>query len=113
MELLSDPLVLFLDEPTSGLSSRDAFNVMQLLRRLADSGKTILLTIHQPSLDVFKLMDSLALVSKDSNTSEPGRLVFFGPNYPDAVNFFNPNGIANLPAGMDPSPDEILAGLDR
>jgi ABC-type multidrug transport system ATPase subunit/pSer/pThr/pTyr-binding forkhead associated (FHA) protein/ABC-type multidrug transport system permease subunit len=113
MELLSDPLVLFLDEPTSGLSSRDALNVMQLLRRLADSGKTILLTIHQPSLEVFKLMDSLALVSKDTNSADPGRLVYFGPNYPDAVNFFNPNGVAGLPVGMEPSPDEILAGLDR
>jgi ABC-type multidrug transport system ATPase subunit/ABC-type multidrug transport system permease subunit len=113
MELLSDPLVLFLDEPTSGLSSRDAFNVMQLLRKLADSGKTILLTIHQPSLEVFRLMDSLTLVSKDTNSAEPGRLVYFGPNYPDAVNFFNPSGVPNLPAGMDPSPDEILSGLDR
>src|SRR5436190_12291726 len=113
MELLSDPLVLFLDEPTSGLSSRDAFNVMQLLRRLADAGKTILLTIHQPSLEVFRLMDSLVLVSKDSNSAEPGRLVYFGPNYPDAVNFFNPSGVPNLPRGMDPSPDEVLSGLDR
>jgi ABC-type multidrug transport system ATPase subunit/ABC-type multidrug transport system permease subunit len=113
MELLSDPLVLFLDEPTSGLSSRDAFNVMKLLRQLADSGKTILLTIHQPSLDVFRLMDSLVLVSKDTNTADPGRLVYFGPNYPDAVAFFNPGGVPNLPTGMDPSPDEILSGLDR
>ena len=113
MELLSDPLILFLDEPTSGLSSRDAFNVMQLLRKLADSGKTILLTIHQPSLDVFRLMDSLVLVSKDTNSADPGRLVYFGPNYPDAVTFFNPAGIPNQPAGADPSPDEILNGLDR
>ncbi len=113
MELLSDPLILFLDEPTSGLSSRDAFNVMQLLRRLADSGKTILLTIHQPSLDVFRLMDSLTLVSKDTNSADPGRLVYFGPNYPDAVNFFNPNGVPNLPVGMEPSPDEVFNGLDR
>lgn len=113
MELLSDPLILFLDEPTSGLSSRDAFNVMQLLRKLADSGKTILLTIHQPSLDVFRLMDSLVLVSKDTNSADPGRLVYFGPNYPDAVNFFNPAGVMNLPPGVDPSPDEILNGLER
>lgn len=135
MELLSDPLVLFLDEPTSGLSSRDAFNVMQLLRRLADSGKTILLTIHQPSLDVFRLMDSLCLVSKDTNSADPGRLVYFGPNYPDAVTFFNPQGVGNayegveppeiaiqegrqhrrVPAreGVDPPPDEIFNGLDR
>src|SRR5207302_11196549 len=63
MELLTDPLVLFLDEPTSGLSSEDALTVMRLLRRLADAGKTILLTIHQPSREVYQLMDNLALVA--------------------------------------------------
>src|SRR5205085_10466484 len=57
MELMTDPLVLFLDEPTSGLSSEDALVVMKLLRNLADDGRTILLTIHQPSLAVFRLME--------------------------------------------------------
>ncbi len=52
MELLTDPSVLFLDEPTSGLSSEDALMVMKVLRQLADAGKTILITIHQPSLAV-------------------------------------------------------------
>src|SRR5439155_2183224 len=59
MELITDPLVLFLDEPTSGLSSEDALMVMQVLRALGETGKTILLTIHQPSLEVFRLMDNL------------------------------------------------------
>src|SRR6188474_2307650 len=66
MELLTDPSVLFLDEPTSGLSSEDALLVMKLLRRLADSGKTIVLVIHQPSLEIFQLLDNLAVVSKDA-----------------------------------------------
>lgn len=49
MELLTDPKVLFLDEPTSGLSSEDTLQVMKVLRKLADDGRTIILTIHQPS----------------------------------------------------------------
>ena len=65
MELLTDPAVLFLDEPTSGLCSEDALMVMKLLRKLADSGKTIVVTIHQPSLDAYRLLDNLILVSKD------------------------------------------------
>ncbi len=138
MELLTDPLVLFLDEPTSGLSSEDALLVMQVLKKLAEAGKTILITIHQPSLEVFRLLTHLAIVSKDANSADPGRLVYYGPAYPDAVRFFNPpdgsNGtgggagtadevvrvpcprcaeVLNVPATVPPSPDEVLRGLAR
>jgi ABC-type multidrug transport system ATPase subunit len=106
MELISDPLVLFLDEPTSGLSSVDALAVMQLLRRLADAGKTVLLSIHQPSREVFRLMDSVVILGKDANSARPARLVFFGPAYPDSIHFFNP-GLET----PEPSPDLLLHGL--
>ncbi len=109
MELLTDPLVLFLDEPTSGLSSEDAAPRDALLRRLADSGKTILLTVHQPGLEAYRLMDNLALVSKDKGSSEPGQLVYYGPAHPNAAHFFNPN-VASKP---DPLPDDIFKGLSQ
>jgi ABC-type multidrug transport system ATPase subunit/pSer/pThr/pTyr-binding forkhead associated (FHA) protein len=111
MELLTDPQILFLDEPTSGLSSEDALTVMKVLRGLADNGKTILLTIHQPSLEVYRLMDNLVLMGKDKGSSEPGQLVYFGPAYPDAVHHFNPDGLPNLKPGTEPLPDEVLRGL--
>ena len=110
MELLTDPSVLFLDEPTSGLSSEDTLTVMKLLRSLADEGKTILLTIHQPSLEAFRLMDNLVLVARDGKPSAPGQLVYYGRAYPESVHFFNPAGVAS-PPGVDPSPDEVLRGL--
>jgi ABC-type multidrug transport system ATPase subunit len=88
LELLTDPLVLFLDEPTSGLSSEEALSVMRLLRELADSGKTVILTLHQPSLEAFRLLDNLALLSSDANSVQPGKLVYYGPAYPDAIRFF-------------------------
>lgn len=113
MELLTDPKVLFLDEPTSGLSSEDTLQVMKLLRKLADDGRTIILTIHQPSLEAYQLLDHLVLMAKDANKPEPGRLGYFGPAYPDAVDFFNPNGVPNLKPGTDPSPDEVLRGLGK
>ena len=109
MELLTDPPVLFLDEPTSGLSSEDALLVMQGLRELARDGRTILLTIHQPSREVFSLMDNLAVVSRDVQTRTPARLVYYGPAYPEAIRFFNPG--EDLPA--DPSPDRVLKGLAK
>jgi len=113
MELLTDPSVLFLDEPTSGLSSEDALMVMRLLRRLADEGKTIVLTIHQPSLEAYRLLDNLILVGKDTGSPDPGRLVYYGPAYPEAVEFFNPDGVPDLAPGAQPSPDEVLRGLAR
>jgi len=113
MELMTDPSILFLDEPTSGLSSEDALMVMKVLRDLADAGKTILITIHQPGLDVFRMADTLLMVSKDKGSKEPAKMVYFGPAYPDAVEFFNPNGVANAKPGIDPSPDEVMRGLSK
>jgi len=107
MELITEPFVLFLDEPTSGLSSEDALAVMKVLRSLADSGKTILLSIHQPSLEVFRLMDSVTILSQDTGTPRPARLAYFGPAWPDSVHFFNPD-LGRDPA---PSPDLLLRGL--
>jgi ABC-type multidrug transport system ATPase subunit len=112
IELLTDPAVLFLDEPTSGLSSEDALMVMKLLRRLADGGKTIIISIHQPSLEAYRLVDNLILVSKDFKSAGAGRLVYYGPAYPQAVEFFNPGGVPGLKLGAEPTPDAVLKGLD-
>lgn len=113
MELLTDPSVLFLDEPTSGLSSEDALMVMKELRRLADAGKTILITIHQPSLEVFRLMTSLVVVAKDKDSAAAGKLAYFGPAYPDSVKFFNPLGFEGVKDPHEPPPEEMLRGLGK
>ncbi|HEX4147427.1 MAG TPA: FHA domain-containing protein, partial [Pirellulales bacterium] len=113
MELLTSPPVLFLDEPTSGLSSEDTLMVMKLLRQLADGGKTIILTIHQPSLEAFRLLDNLLVVAKDARSPEPGQLAYYGPAYPQAIDFFNPDGVPGLKPGAEPAPDEVLRGLAR
>lgn len=108
MELMTDPSVLFLDEPTSGLSSEDALVVMRLLRRLADDGKTILLTIHQPSLEVYRLLDHLVVMAQDAQSNHVGRMAYFGPAYPDAIDFFRDVPVApNVPR----SPDGLLRGM--
>lgn len=50
VELVSKPSILiFLDEPTSGLDGQAAFNTVRFLRKLADIGQAVLVTIHQPS----------------------------------------------------------------
>lgn len=105
MELLTDPPLLFIDEPTSGLSSEDALSVMRLLRQLADNGKTVVLTIHQPSLDAYRLMDNLIVIGKDGSPPTPGQLAYYGPAYPDAIRFFEPESVSAA------SPDAVLRGL--
>jgi len=111
MELLSDPDVLFLDEPTSGLSSYDAEQVIKLLRRLADSGKTIITTIHQPSLDIYKQFDNLLMMARDKG-NKPGELAYYGPAYPQSIEFLHPQGTKEArAAGRDPGPELLLSGL--
>jgi len=113
MELLTDPPLLVLDEPTSGLSSEDALTLMHLLRRLADAGKTIVLTIHQPSLDVYRLMDSLIVVGKDSVSHAGGRVAYFGPAFPDAISFFDREDASKDDGRAPQSADGVLRGLSR
>ncbi len=62
LELIREPSVLFVDEPTSGLSSRDSENVMELLRELTAKGKLIFVVIHQPSSEIFKMFDKIAIL---------------------------------------------------
>lgn len=68
------------DEPTSGLDSFMAHSVLQVLKNLARKGKTIILTIHQPSSELFGLFDKILLMAE-------GRVAFLGtPN--QAAEFF-------------------------
>ncbi|KAK5875484.1 hypothetical protein CesoFtcFv8_026563 [Champsocephalus esox] len=62
MELIIDPPVLFLDEPTTGLDASTANSVLLLLKRMANSGRTIILSIHQPRYSIYRLFDSLTLL---------------------------------------------------
>jgi ABC transport system ATP-binding/permease protein len=70
VELLSRPPLLFLDEPTSGLDPLAEFKLMELLRRLADTGCTVVCTTHV--MENVYLMDQIAIIAE-------GRVVFQGP----------------------------------
>jgi ABC-type multidrug transport system ATPase subunit len=72
IELLPNPDLCFLDEPTSGLDSFTALELIRMTRKIADSGKTVLCVIHQPSSEVFELFDDVVCMSK-------GRVVYHGP----------------------------------
>ncbi|KAH9519810.1 ATP-binding cassette sub- G member 2 [Bulinus truncatus] len=63
MELIISPPVLFLDEPTTGLDASTANAVMLLLKKLAENGRNIIFSIHQPRYSIYRLFDSLMLLS--------------------------------------------------
>ncbi|MCX7861400.1 MAG: ATP-binding cassette domain-containing protein [Bacteroidales bacterium] len=64
LELIREPNILFVDEPTSGLSSMDSEMVMDLLKEITLKGKLVIVNIHQPSSDIFKLFDKLLILDK-------------------------------------------------
>ena len=81
LELIREPAVLFLDEPTSGLSSADTEKVINLLKEQTYKGKLVVVNIHQPSSDVYKLFDRLWLLDK-------GGYPVFDGNPIDAITYF-------------------------
>ena len=81
LELIREPAVLLLDEPTSGLSSADTEKVINLLKEQTLKGKLIVVNIHQPSSDVYKLFDRLWLLDK-------GGYPVFDGNPIDAITYF-------------------------
>lgn len=81
LELLREPSVLFVDEPTSGLSSRDAENIMDLLKELTLKGKLIFVVIHQPSSDIFKMFDKLIIM-------DVGGVMIYNGNPVEAITYF-------------------------
>ncbi|MBQ6211250.1 MAG: ATP-binding cassette domain-containing protein [Prevotella sp.] len=81
LELIREPAVLFLDEPTSGLSSADTERVINLLKEQTYKGKLIVVNIHQPSSDVFKLFDRLWMLDR-------GGYPVYDGNPIDAITYF-------------------------
>jgi len=81
LELIREPSVLFVDEPTSGLSSMDSEMVMLLLKSQAIKGKLVIVNIHQPSSDIFKLFDKLLILDKG------GRSIYYGNPIESVVYF--------------------------
>jgi ABC transport system ATP-binding/permease protein len=81
LELIREPTILFVDEPTSGLSSVDSDIVMNLLKEQTYRGKLVIINIHQPGSDLYKMFDKIIIIDKG------GYQIFYG-NPTEAIVYF-------------------------
>ncbi|XP_059282826.1 ABC transporter G family member 9-like [Lycium ferocissimum] len=93
-EMLINPSLLFLDEPTSGLDSTTAQKIVSTLWELVKGGRTIVMTIHQPSSRLFYMFHKVLLLSE-------GNPLYFGRGE-DVMAYFSSIGFSPLVA-MNPS----------
>eukprot|EP00644_Phytophthora_capsici_P019098 jgi/Phyca11/12526/fgenesh1_pm.PHYCAscaffold_498_\ len=101
VELAAQPSVLFLDEPTSGLDARSAKLIMDGVRKVANTGRTIVCTIHQPSTEVFSVFDSLLLLKRGGEMVFVGEL---GDNANKMITYFESiSGVPKLKDNYNPA----------
>ncbi|KAJ3466974.1 hypothetical protein MRS44_004538 [Fusarium solani] len=103
VELVSKPSILiFLDEPTSGLDGQSAYNTVRFLRKLAGVGQAVLVTIHQPSAQLFAQFDTLLLLARG------GKTVYFGDIGEQAKTVREYFGRYGAPCPQDVNPAEHM-----
>ncbi|VAI10382.1 unnamed protein product [Triticum turgidum subsp. durum] len=92
VELVASPSIIFMDEPTTGLDARAAAIVMRTIRKTVDTGRTVVCTIHQPSIGIFESFDELLLMKRGGQIIYSGSL---GPLSSNMINYFE--GIPSVP----------------
>ncbi|CAD6230064.1 unnamed protein product [Miscanthus lutarioriparius] len=101
VELVANPSIIFMDEPTSGLDARVAAVVMRTVRNTVNTGRTVVCTIHQPSIDIFEAFDELLLMKRG------GQIIYSGPlgrNSHKVVEYFEEvPGIPKIKEGCNPA----------
>ncbi|KAK3164744.1 hypothetical protein QOZ80_1AG0024050 [Eleusine coracana subsp. coracana] len=119
VELVANPSIIFMDEPTSGLDARAAAIVMRTVRNTVNTGRTVVCTIHQPSIDIFEAFDELFLMKRG------GEEIYVGPvgqNSSKLIEYFEEiEGISRIKDGYNPatwmlevtsSSQEEMLGID-
>ncbi|PPD88650.1 hypothetical protein GOBAR_DD14392 [Gossypium barbadense] len=92
VELVSNPSIIFMDEPTSGLDARAAAIVMRVVKNIVNTKRTIVCTIHQPSIDIFEAFDELILMKRGGQMVYSGEL---GQHSSRLIEYFE--GIPGVP----------------
>ncbi|KMT06316.1 hypothetical protein BVRB_7g159990 [Beta vulgaris subsp. vulgaris] len=101
VELVANPSIIFMDEPTSGLDARAAAIVMRTVRNTVDTGRTVVCTIHQPSIDIFEAFDELLLMKRGGQVLYAGPL---GHRSQELIEYFGAvPGVPKIKDGYNPA----------
>ncbi|KAE8795143.1 PDR-type ABC transporter [Hordeum vulgare] len=101
VELVANPSIIFMDEPTSGLDARAAAIVMRAVRNTVNTGRTVVCTIHQPSIDIFESFDELLLMKRGGRVIYAGEL---GQHSHKLVEYFEAiPGVEKITEGYNPA----------
>ncbi|XLR36277.1 hypothetical protein S83_064177 [Arachis hypogaea] len=101
VELVANPSIIFMDEPTSGLDARAAAIVMRTVRNTVNTGRTVVCTIHQPSIDIFDAFDELLLLKRGGEEIYVGPL---GRHSSHLISYFEGiNGVQKIKNGYNPA----------
>ncbi|KAL5071417.1 hypothetical protein RYX36_022304 [Vicia faba] len=101
VELVANPSIIFMDEPTSGLDARAAAIVMRTVRNTVDTGRTVVCTIHQPSIDIFDAFDELLLLKSGGEQIYAGPI---GDQCSDLIDYFEAiHGVPKIKDGYNPA----------
>ncbi|KAK8921509.1 Pleiotropic drug resistance protein 2 [Platanthera zijinensis] len=101
VELVANPSIVFMDEPTSGLDARAAAIVMRTVRNTVNTGRTVVCTIHQPSIDIFETFDELLLMKLGGQVIYAGEL---GHHSSKLVDYFESiPGVPQITQGHNPA----------
>ena len=112
LELIREPSILFLDEPTSGLSSTDSEKVVNLLKEQTNKGKLIIVNIHQPSSDIYKLFDRLWVMDKGGYPVFDGNPIDAIPYFKKAANYAD-SDVSACPTCGNVNPETVLNIIDE
>ncbi|KAK1363006.1 hypothetical protein POM88_038567 [Heracleum sosnowskyi] len=103
----------------NGLDARAAAIVMRTVRNTVDTGRTVVCTIHQPSIDIFEAFDELFLMKRGGLELYAGPV---GRHSCDLVKYFEAiDGISKIKDGYNPatwmlevtaSSQEMILGVD-
>ncbi|KAE8702820.1 ABC transporter G family member 14 [Hibiscus syriacus] len=99
-EMLINPSLLLLDEPTSGLDSTTAQRILTTIKGLANGGRTVVTTIHQPSSRLYHMFDKVVLLSE-------GCPIYYG-SASTALDYFSSIGFST---SLTINPADLLLDL--